>query len=251
MVLARVLTSVLLLCCGGSRLAYADTVAANDRQFGRVLKIDAKIVSIRPGCDEKAVPRDLPWNDVRYVLFDDQCAPHAITPPVAGIAKCDGQTVTIYQVKYKRGETLDASEVAFDGTLLRAKRLTGDWVVEHRDNIAHILKVTRCQSAGASQDTWPSTACVEPEQVAVNWSSSPVAENQIFTKGFAIQVRWDGISEQQAGLSEVDVRLAFGTAISLWTTALFKLRNELDPQLASYLSSITSKSSQAQMVVAP
>jgi hypothetical protein len=231
--------------------AGADVVSANDRQFGRLLKIDAKIVSIRPGCDEKAAPRDLPWSEVRYVIFDDQCAPHAITPPVAGIANCDGATVTIYQVKYKRGETLDASEVAFDGTMLRARRFTGEWVVDHRINVEHILKVTRCQSAGLAPDSWPDTACVEPEQRAVNWSPSPVADNQIFTKGFAIHVRWDGITEQQAGVSREDVRLAFGSAVQLWASALFIHRNGLDSQLAAYVNSITAKGSRVQAVIGP
>lgn len=250
MISARVLSGV-LLCCSLAGVTDADTVSTNDRQFGRLLKIDAKIVSIQPGCDERTAPRDLPWTEVRYVIFDDQCEPHSTTPPPAGIVKCDGATVTMYQVRYNSGQLLDASEVAFDGNVLSAKRLIGERVIERRSNVAHIVKVEHCQSGRVLQDSWPDTACVEPEQRAVNWSPTPVADNQIFTRGFAIQVRWDGITDQQSGISEEDVRLAFGFAINLWTTALFKHRKGLDPQLATYVDSITSKSSQAQLVVVP
>lgn len=249
MTFSRVLISVLFFSVGAA--SYADVVSANDQQFGSLVKIDSKTVSIRPGCSPNAPPREQPWTDVRYVIFDDQCMPHYVAPPVAGIANCGGPTMTVYQVRYKAGEVLDASEVAFDGTFLRARRLTSEWVVEHRDKVSYILKATRCQSAAQSQDSWPSTACIEPAQWAVNWSPSPVAENQIFTKGFAIRVQWDGTTEQQAGVSEEDVRMAFQSALTLWTSALFMHRNDLDAELVRYVESVTSRSPQMQLVVAP
>src|SRR5207253_1387458 len=134
---------------------FADVVGGSERQFGTIIKIDAQAISIRPGCDAKNALREIKWDDVRYVLFDSQCDPHVVVPPSAGLAACNGASITVYQLRFMSGQSLDALEVAFDGINVRAKRSNGDWVVEKRDAVLRIVKTQRCQNAEVLEDTWP------------------------------------------------------------------------------------------------
>ena len=75
--------------------------------------------------------------------------------------------------------------------------------------------------------------CYEPNQLAVNWSADPVADNKIFTRGFSIYVvvdSSDGDSWTNPRTPDPDsIRLAFGTALTDWTSSLLRIRDSLDP----------------------
>ena len=246
---SRVLSATAVLCLV-ARLASADVVAGSDKQYGRIVKIDGHAVSIRPSCDATATVREIAWTDVRYLAFDDTCTPHNVTPPVAGLADCDGQVMTAYAVRFKDGHSLEAVQVAFDGTNIRLERSTAqEWVIAGRSDVATIVRTSRCRSVASHDDSWPATACVEPTQWAVNWSQTPVADNTIFTKGFAIHVvRAPSVP---AALTDEDVRLAFQTAVTLWTSALLTHRSELDADLQEYIASITSSSASRYVMLSP
>jgi Matrixin len=80
--------------------------------------------------------------------------------------------------------------------------------------------------------------CYEPRAWAVAFTGRPVSRNQIFTQGFSIFVA----TGDRQGAAMPDVREAFGHALTLWTAALERIRNELDPDLKAFIDRSTSRS---------
>lgn len=80
--------------------------------------------------------------------------------------------------------------------------------------------------------------CYEPRAWAVAFTGRPVSRNQIFTQGFSIFVA----TGNQQGTSIPDVREAFGHALTIWTAALERIRNELDPDLRAFIDRSISRS---------
>jgi predicted Zn-dependent protease len=80
--------------------------------------------------------------------------------------------------------------------------------------------------------------CYEPRAWAVAFTGRPVSRNQIFTQGFSIFVA----TANQQGTVMPDVREAFGHALTLWTAALERIRNELDPDLRVFIDRSISRS---------
>jgi hypothetical protein len=94
----------------------------------------------------------------------------------------------------------------------------------------------------------PNQVCFEPVQWAANWSTEPVFNNQIFTKGFAIYINPETpISDDVRR----DIRTAFGTAVNIWASLLFDHRKELSPGVAAYIAQSTSSSEHVTLFTPP
>jgi hypothetical protein len=240
----------LVACAPGAATRADVVVTVGATAFGRVAKLTASDVELLDGC-AGAHSQSLPWSAVKAVVFDVQCSPYDVVLPTAGLQPpCATSKVLVFQVNVK-GQ--DAPLFGRAVTLARGiahVELIDDSGTLHcaAGELVQVLPKTMCPSVLPRTFKWPPVFCFEPRQLAVNFSRDAVWNNSIFTKGFSIYLEHDC---EGGGAPLPDVREAFQTAITYWTSALFEKRATAGEALRSYLEGIFPKSEKLGMLVPP
>lgn len=180
----------------------------------RVTLKKAQVIRMEFNADCKA--RQMP----RYASGVEDCE-----KPFKGyIAMIDGLPNKPFVEDFDIGTGPRVSLRTHDGTLL----------IVDRPKLRSLAVALKCKLADASDQPNGPVAegvCFEPRQWAVAYTGNPVSRNELFTKGFTVYVA--GLGEPGSGV--VDVRQSFGHALTMWMSALLRIRAELEPELKTFV----------------
>ncbi len=224
-------------------------VGTSDLLYGHIAAISSEGVQIATGC-QAGSPTFIKWDQIRSVVFDDNCQPHNVNPPSAGLLPCNEQRQSLFRVY----SATDDSSTYGTGVKLRGDKLqvalpsTRGLIVGAKTGVSAIARQQVCPSSLAQQATSLPGFCLEPFQVAVNWSLEPAMPNTVFSRGFALFV--ERLPPQSDG-PELDSRGAMQTALTVWTSGLLKYRKELGPEVNAFLAKSVSRSEHFMLLVAP
>jgi len=163
--------------------------------------------------------------------------------PSAGMLVCNNdERVEGYDVTLSNGTAFFGSEyqITEDGRIMVELAMKTGSVTGPTASVTSITKRAHCKStiSNVESSTMPEGFCLETAQWAVNWSNDPVRRNQILRRGASVFV--EGVGKPRATSEALNVREAFGYALTLWISALHKERTRLSAPLRTYLDSIFS-----------
>lgn len=233
-------------------VARADTLVLGDRQvFGKLVSMGNTTVRFLPACG--TAPQDFPRSEVKRVERNNACRPRPIRPYSAGGDICTEPPIELYEVRLKRpNQTLFASEVIVENGRMHIRTPSGLEAMHGSDK--------RFVSAGRGlfcRDAIPpdpplSGFCREGVPWAVNFGTEPVFDNRILTRGISFYLEDDNrkpITVDDA--RSIEVREAFGNAVSLWMGALQDLGPRLPSQAQSRLAAMISTSTGRYTLLTP
>jgi Matrixin len=232
----------------------ADVVVTDDNVvFGKVLSITTESAVVANGCNKK-LTESIGASRIRTVIFDSGCNAHNYTVPAVATSPCSAEEITAYRVNFKDDVTpVYANKLLFKADDPIHILLAGGEGSLHGplDQVTSITYGRFCpllfNRINAIQ--LPRGYCFEPPRLAVNWSPDPVYNNGIFTKGFSFYLEQVGPGNSQ--LTAEDIRLAFGTAVTLWASPLLAKKDSLDPQLRDFVDKSVARSKNIVMFVPP
>jgi hypothetical protein len=184
------------------------------------------------------------------MALEGGCAPSGSFNPAPDVSSCAKSTADGFEVHFQESQaTVLASAIALrsDSKVRLVSFPEQDLLVGSKSSVKYIDRTRLCSPANAAHN-YPSGYCVDPMQVAVNWSVTLVYNNQIFTKGSSIYVQVVG---QLRGVSEEDIRAAYNTALGAWAYALQGARSSLEPELQKYVDESTARSANFILVTPP
>jgi len=236
--------------------AYADAVAGQGlTRYGRVSAIAKETVTIDQGC-ARDKPLVVPWSQIEFIKIDADCATHPVEPPVAGLVPCTGNKMAGFKV-YLSGapEPATAKAVWRSGDEINYEQFNGTVSSGAYSALKGIVRTTVCLAAVGDDDVHVEGFCDEPRQLAVNYAPSAVSDNTIFTRGFAIYVEHLTGDERAAaeGPNDEDIRESFGSALTLWTSALLRMKNagRLPGDLTAYVNASVSRGGAYSLLTPP
>lgn len=220
----------------GCRSAWSDTIITSaTTTFGTLISISNTEVSFQAGCS--GVTTRVPWQDILLLRLDGQCRPHPSSPPTAPLQVCKTSLVHVFKIRTK-GKFIYLGTVSMSagGSMRGIPYGKNGSIAIPKKDVEYIQPTDVCP-ASISELELPPGICVEPQQFAVNWSTDPVFNNHILTKGFAVYIESENPISADLRRSIV---LAFGTSITLWTSLLEEHRSQLNETLQSYVASSVS-----------
>lgn len=227
----------------GAGVAKADALQHLEKIYtGRVMTVSASEVTFEMGCDPTRVIT-LDKASIAHVELNARCA-DAMAPPRPNIeAPACATPVRGWEAAVAGLSTRPfVRDFEFSSPLTILLRYHDDSVlVVDRGKLEVILATVRCEvDSIAHHQPGPFALglCYEPRAWAVAFTGRPVSRNQIFTQGFSIFVA----TGNRQGTAMPDVREAFGHALTLWTAALQRIRDELDPELRAFIDRSISRS---------
>lgn len=217
-------------------LAHADYVYDGDAErWGRVVTSSGADLVFDVACDASrrvALKKD---RVVRMELNRD-CAARAIAQYASGVEDCDKPIkgfVAIVEGLATKPFVQDF-ELGADGRIVLHAH-DGSVLLVEQAKLKSLTVTLKCAPAQAAEQLTPGLladgVCFEPRQWAVNFTGKPVSRNQLFTQGFTVYVA--GLGEPASGA--VDARQAFGHAMTMWMSALLRIRGELEPELKAFV----------------
>lgn len=217
-------------------VAHADYLYDGDAErWGRVVSSSGKDVVFDVACD--AARRVTVKKDqvVRMELNRD-CAARPIANYASGVENCDkpvkGFVATVEGLATK--PFVHDFELGPGGRIVLHAHDESVLLVEQA-KLKSLIVALKCNPSRAAEQMVPGPlaegVCFEPRQWAVNFSGVPVSRNQLFTRGFTVFV--SGLGDPASGA--VDARQAFGHALTMWMSALLRIRAELEPELKSFI----------------
>ena len=122
--------------------------------------------------------------------------------------------------------------------------------------VESVSRVNWCTDEGgskAAEIVLPADSCREPRQFAASFDYNAPLSNKILTNGFSFYVRVVG--EPPAGFDLLaaldDVRSSFGTALTIWLSALKQNDDLLTPAVRAFIAGRTSKSQGGYQMLLP
>lgn len=238
----------LLLNC-----AQADVLDADSIYYGKIFKVTATKVFFDYGCD----PRNrlvFEKTTIKRIFTNAKCDADFSVPPPPPLVDCDRSTPGYIATLKDMPNQIEAEDFSVVDGKAAFKLIGGVGALYAKsDDVKEIRKEEIClgtKTEHFSPGALTGSVCYEPTQWAVNWSPDPVYRNDIFTKGFSFFLQPETASGAQAS-SIPDVRLAFGTAMTMWITALNRVKDQLDAELQKYITGITSCSSKYCLITPP
>jgi hypothetical protein len=239
---------LLLYSCIAFVAVRADTVITKDAtMWGTAVSIENKTITFRSGCTGASIT--VPWDGVLILQFNAECMHGTAHLPTAPLQVCKEDLVHVFKVRVS-GRYVYLSKIG----MLPGRELRGTpygkrgVVVIDKSKVESIQPAVICPSTISELALPPRGMCFEPEQWAVNWSSDPVFNNQIFTKGFAINIIFDDPVDEEVAQ---ELTQSFGTALNLWASTLQEHKGELAPELRAYVERSTASSSKYVLYTPP
>lgn len=244
---------LLLLLVPLLNCARADVLDADSIYYGKLFKVTATNVVFDEGCDpsNRLVFKK---KTIKRIFLNAKCDADSSVPPPPPLVDCDRPTPGYIATLKDMPNQIEADDFSVVDGKAAFKLIGGVGALYAKsDDVKEIRKDEICFDAKTehlSPGTLTGSVCYEPTQWAANWSPDPVYRNDIFTKGFSFFLQQEMASGAQA-TSIPDVRLAFGTAMTMWITALNRVKDQLDPELQKYITGITSCSSKYCLITPP
>ena len=241
----------MLLAVLATAPASADTLVLGDRLvYGRLVAINTTNVRFAPSCGAE---QDFPRGDVKQVERNDTCQPRPISPYSAGGEVCPTAPLSLYEVELKapRARFLVSDAALANGRLhLRSvDRLTAYHGSDTR--FVGMARGLHCREGVTATPAIPGF-CTESVPWAVNYGPEPVFDNRILTRGLSFYLE-DGAGEAIAPDDQrsLQVREAFGNAVTEWMASLQDLRDDLPAAARAALDGMQSRSNHYVLLTPP
>lgn len=214
---------------------------AGTHYSGRIVRATASQTFVQVSCDPHRLIA-LDKASIEFLEFGPECERPSATPEAESTPTCSspirGFDATVAGLSARA--FIKDFEFSSPTTILLRYHDQSTLVVE-QGRVLRLSSVVRCGiDAAVPHAPGPFAAgfCYEPRAWAVAFTGMPVSRNQIFTQGFSIYV---AVGDHQRGAMP-DIREAFGHALTLWTSALQRIRDELEPDLKSFIDRSISRS---------
>lgn len=229
----------------------ADTLVLGDHLvYGRLIAINSASIRFAPNCGAE---QDFLRGDVKQVERNGSCQPRPIRPYSAGGEVCPTAPLSLYEVELKAPEAkfLVSDAVLASGRLhLRSV----DGLIAYHGPDTRFLGMTKglyCREAIAETAVVPGF-CAESVPWAVNYGPEPVFDNRILTRGLSFYLE-DGQGKVIAPNDprSVEVRNAFGNAVTQWVAALQDLGADLPVGARAAINGMQSRSPGGYVLLIP
>jgi hypothetical protein len=212
-------------------------------------------VRISTGCGS---PRTVRLEDSVAIPVADICDSSAWKKVASPAADCRGRTMSVLGVRFLGSDALVLAEsFSIADRTFHIKLLT---VLEDAhgasNQVASVSRVIWCTDDGgakAAEIVLPADSCREPRQFAAAFDYNAPLNNKILTNGFSFYVRVVG--EPPAGFDlqavQDDVRSSFGTALTIWMSALKGNDDLLTPAVRAFIAGRTLKSQGGYQMLLP
>jgi len=219
---------------------------------GRIVSFNAESVVFEPGC--AAVKETIAWSSVSEVVFNSDCNVPSLRLPSAGGGVC-AQTPRRRFLIYFRDRT---NPIIADGVTLTADRIlhfddqSSNLKMGHGpvDSVRGIARRLVCPGDTSQLDV-PPQWCVEPKRFAVNFSYDTPVDNRVLTRGFSFFLESDPERKERHEDLREQIRIAFGTALTSWMSALWARRANYDSRLQTFLDGLMLRSPSHMMLIPP
>lgn len=250
---ARVVSLLtMVVVIGFAGLTHADSVYTDDSVIhGRVTALDAKGITLRRGCSGEETR--LSWSQANEVLFNERCDASGARLPSAGAEICSTKPSRRFVVYFRDKErpiSADAIQLSADGTLNYDDQVALKQGHGPLASVRGIAWRLVCADDQANLEA-PNSFCVEDKQFAVNFSYDAPLPNKILTRGLSFYL--ETVPPTPARYDELRslVREGFGTAVTMWTSELWRQKRPQDAQLRAFLEQSVSRSANGYMMFTP
>ena len=173
-------------------------------------------------------------------------------------ATCQGRTMAVLGVRFRGSDALVLAE-----GLVIDDRYFHVWLLTTLEDAhgpgAQVEEVTRikwCTETGNSTSeevALPRDSCREPRQFAAAFDYGTPLSNKILTNGFSFFVRMVGETPADFDVAGAldDVRSSFGTALTIWMSALQDNDDLLSPAVRAFTAGRTYKSEGGYSMLLP
>lgn len=249
-------TVVLLLVFAVSSSTGRADVIRGDRGtvYAHIVVLDRTVIRYSEGCSGTE-ERSIPWSDVESVTFEDSCGSTTVNPAPAAPDCPDGSLDTFVIDLGGPAAPVVAESVAITADRNIHLDTFHPWEQAHGPvtSVRSIARRKVCRNRIPESYEVPSSFCQEGRQVAVAFDYKTPLSNKILTNGFSFVLRPvgpipDGFDVDAFG---AEVRSAFQSGISLWTSSLKDIEARLSPDLRKFLDGRTSRSPNGYQLFLP
>ena len=212
-------------------------------------------VQISAGC---LSPRTVRLEDTVAIPIADICNSSAWKKASSPVPSCKGRTMAVLGVRFLGSDALVLAEsfsIADRDFHIRLLTVLED-AQGPSNQVASVSRVTWCTdeaSYKAAEIVLPAGSCKEPRQFAVAFDYDAPLSNKILTNGFSFYVRVVGTLPADFDLraAQDDMKAAFGTALTIWMSALKDNDDLLTPAVRAFLERRTLKSQSGYQILLP
>lgn len=195
------------------------------------------------------------WTEVESVTFEAACGSTALEPAPAPPDCADG-SLDVFVVDFG---VPTAPVIAESAALTVDHNIHLDtfrpWEQAHGpiSAVRSVAKRRVCRSHIPESFEVPASFCHEGRQVAVAFDYKAPLSNKILTNGFSFVLRTVGPVPAAFDIDAfgAEVRSAFQSGISLWTSSMKDIEARLSPDLRKFLDGRTSRSSNGYSLFIP
>jgi|JI10StandDraft_1071094.scaffolds.fasta_scaffold08576_6 hypothetical protein len=213
-------------------------------------------VRISAGC---LSPRTVRLEEAVAIPIADICDSSAWKKAFSpAAADCKGRTMAVLGIRFLGSDALVLAEsFSIADRDFHIKLLT---VLEDAhgpsNQVVSVSRVTWCTDEGgskAAEIVLPADSCREPRQFAAAFDYNAPLSNKILTNGFSFYVRVAGELPADFDLqaAQEDVRSSFGTALTIWISALKGNDDLLTPAVRAFIAGRTLKSQSGYQMLLP
>jgi hypothetical protein len=211
----------------------------------RVIAFDRATVRYSEGCGGTE-ERSVAWSEVESVTFEAACG-SAIIEPALLDPDCPDAPLDVFVVDF--GGL--ASPVVAESVALTVDRnihldTFHPWEQAHGpiSAVRSVAKRKVCRARIPESFEVPNSFCHEGRQVAVAFDYRAPLSNKILTNGFSFVLQTVGPVPAGFDIDAfgTEVRSAFQSGISLWTSSVKDIEARLSPDLRKFLDGRTSRS---------
>jgi len=222
--------------------------------YAHIVVLDRTVIRYSEGCSGTE-ERSIPWSDVESVTFEESCGSATVNPAPAAPDCLDGSLDTFVIDFGGPAAPVVAESVAMTADRNVHLDTFHPWEQAHGpvSAVRSIVRQKVCRNRIPDTYEVPASFCHEARQVAVAFDYKAPLSNRILTNGFSFVLQPvgpvpDGFDVDAFG---AEVRNAFQSGISLWTSSLKDMEARISPGLRNFVDGRTSRSPNGYQLFIP
>lgn len=244
---------LLLISLMYASIAHAQTLSSPP-VAGRIVFTPDE-VRISAGCSSQRVVR---LEDDLVVPIASICDDSTWSKEPARKSECTGRMMMVLAVRFVGSATpviAQGFSIADQGFHIQLLTALED-AHGPSSQVESVSRVRWCTDLGGpevAEPALPPGSCREPRQFAAAFDYNTPLSNKILTNGFSFYARLAGDPPDGFDLPAVleDVRSSFGTALTIWMSALKQNDDLLTPRVRAFITSRTSTSQNGYQLLLP
>jgi hypothetical protein len=222
--------------------------------YVRVVALDRAAIRYSEGCGA-TVQRSVAWSEVESVTFESKCGLATIESAPAP-PDCQEGLLEVFAVELN-GPTVpviaESVAITVDGNV--HLDIFQPWEQAHgpASSVKSIAKRKICRNQIPESYEVPRSFCHEGRQVAVAFDYRTPLSNKILTNGFSFVMQPVGPLPDDFDIDAFggEVRNAFQSAISLWTSSIKDMETRFSPEVRKFIDGRTSRSPNGYQLFLP